>query len=68
MNAVKAGMRPSEAVLGYYRHTYAWVVANPRTLRRPVPYTHPSGAIVWVSLEDRVRRKILRQLAPRKTW
>src|SRR5216684_3372672 len=42
-NAAKAGMRPAEARLGGYRHTYAWVLANPRYLKRPVPYKHPSG-------------------------
>jgi len=36
-NATKAGMRPSEATLGYYRQTFAWVVKNARTLERPVP-------------------------------
>ena len=36
-NARKAGLRPSEATLGYYRHTYAWVLKNARRLRRPIP-------------------------------
>ena len=27
-NAGKAGLRPTEATLGYYRRTYAWVVKN----------------------------------------
>jgi hypothetical protein len=36
-NAGKAGMRPSEAKLGWYRQTYAWVIAKPRYLKRPVP-------------------------------
>ena len=30
-NAAKAGMRPSEATLGGYRQTYAWVLANRET-------------------------------------
>ena len=31
-NAKKAGMRPSEAELGGYRQTYAWVLKKPRIL------------------------------------
>ena len=49
-NARKAGTRPSEAQLGYYRQTYAWVMAKPRYLKRPVPYQHPPGAVIWVRL------------------
>lgn len=58
-------MRPSEAMLGYYRHTYAWVVKNPRRLARPVEYLHPSGAVIWVRLEPGVERKIKFQLRGR---
>lgn len=61
-NAKKAGMRPSEAELGWYRNTYAWVLTNPRYLKRPVPYKHPSGAVIWVSLNSRTQRAIQEQL------
>lgn len=30
-----------------------WVLENPVSLRTPVPYDHPSGAVVWVQLEHR---------------
>jgi len=53
-NAAKAGMTPSEATLGHYRNTYAWVLANPRRFAKPVPYKHPSGAVIWVSLDSKV--------------
>jgi hypothetical protein len=62
-NAKKAGMQPSEANLGWYRKTYAWVLENPRNLKRPVPYQHPQGAVIWVCLDDKVERKILKELA-----
>ena len=62
-NANKAGMRPNEAKLGHYRQTYAWVLEKPRKLKKPVPYKHPSGAIIWVCLDDKVERKILKELA-----
>jgi hypothetical protein len=64
-NAKKAGMRPSEATLGYYRQTYAWVVNNARRLARPVEYRHPSGAVIWVLLEPAVERKIEGQVGPK---
>jgi hypothetical protein len=64
-NAKKAGMRPSEAVLGYYRQTFAWVVERPLKLKRPVPYEHPPGAIIWVRLDGKVEREIRKQLGVR---
>ena len=64
-NAKKAGMKPTEATLGYYRQTYAWVLEKPRILKRPIPYQHPSGAVIWVRLDGKVEREILEQLAGR---
>jgi hypothetical protein len=61
-NAVNAGMRPSEARLGGYRNTFAWVLAKPRYLKKPVPYKHPSGAVIWVCLDGKVERAIRNQL------
>jgi hypothetical protein len=61
-HAEKAGMRPSEAKLGHYRQTYAWVLAKPRRLKTPVPYEHPSGAVIWVNLDQSVERKVTYQL------
>jgi hypothetical protein len=64
-NAKKAGMRPSEATLGYYRQTYAWVLEKPRMLKRPVQYQHPAGAVIWVKLAPGVEREIRKQLGVR---
>jgi len=61
-NGKKAGMRPSEATLGYYRQTYAWVLEKPRLLKQPVPYQHPSGAVIWVRLDGKVVRRISKRL------
>ena len=60
-NAKRAGMHPSEATLGYYKQTYAWVLENASRLKRPVPYKHPSGAVIWVGLETAVEEKIKAQ-------
>jgi hypothetical protein len=61
-NASKAGMRASEAKLGWYRNTYAWVLAKPKYLKKPVPYTHPSGAVIWVSLSGKIQRVVQENL------
>jgi hypothetical protein len=39
-----------------------WVLAKARPLARPVPYRHPSGAVIWVNLEPRVVEQIEAQL------
>jgi len=57
-NASKAGLRHSEAQLGYYLNTYAWVLANVRLLKKPVPYAHQSGAVIWVKLEGDTEQEI----------
>lgn len=33
-----------------YDMTFAWVLKNPETLEKPIPYKHPLGAITWVNL------------------
>jgi hypothetical protein len=65
-NARKAGMPESEVKLGSYRQTFAWVLEKPRKLKWPVPYRHPSGAVIWVRLNGRVEREILDQLPARR--
>ena len=59
-NAAKAGMTASEATLGHYRKTYAWVLANPRLFTKPVLYKHPSGAVIWVNLDSGVQQAVLK--------
>ncbi len=56
-NAPKAGLRRAEAV-SRYKRSYAWVIAKARPLKRPVPYTHPSGAVIWVILGPRTARAV----------
>jgi hypothetical protein len=60
-NARKAGMKPEEAILGHYKTTFAWVLANPQNLNRPVPYKHRSGAVIWVKLDERTERAVQKQ-------
>jgi hypothetical protein len=39
-----------------------WVLAHARPLQKPVQYTHPSGAVVWVNLEPNVAAQVQAQL------
>ena len=41
-----------------YAQTYAWVLRGARRLPSPVPYDHPSGAVIWVRLSDAVRERL----------
>ena len=35
-----------------------WVLRNARRLNMPVPYKHPSGAVIWVNLEPDTAAKV----------
>jgi hypothetical protein len=48
--------RLKEGKLSKYR--YAWVLANPRRLAKPVPYAHPNGAVIWVNLAPEVSAQL----------
>jgi hypothetical protein len=39
--------------------TKPWVLANARPLRQPVPYRHPPGAVIWVTLAPEVVEKVI---------
>ena len=41
-----------------------WVIGDVRPLGRPVPYSHPSGAVIWVNLSADVVAEIDRQGGP----
>jgi hypothetical protein len=45
-----------------YPRTFACVLQNPKRLKRPVPYKHPYGAVIWVSLKPRGERAVLEQI------
>jgi hypothetical protein len=38
-----------------------WVLAGAGALSRPVPYSHPSGAVVWVNLAPEVAAQVMAQ-------
>lgn len=35
-----------------------WVLSNARPLPKPVPYKHPSGAVIWVNIEPDTAAKV----------
>jgi predicted transcriptional regulator len=37
---------------------YAWVLEDVVKLKAPVRYVHPSGAVVWVTLDEETARKV----------
>jgi len=52
----------------------AWVLKNAQRLEKPIPYNHPSGAVIWVKLEPETqtalevalkKQKTVRQIKPR---
>lgn len=59
-NARKLNFRPNEisGPLYYGDRTHAWVMRAAKRLKKPVPYDHPQGAVIWVSLAASVARKI----------
>jgi hypothetical protein len=38
--------------------TRPWVLSAARSLRGPVPYRHPPGAVIWVTLDPEVIAKV----------
>ena len=42
--------RAPDARLQESGYEYAWVLQSVHALRPPVPYPHPSGAVIWVDL------------------
>lgn len=44
-----------------YKNPYAWIIDKDsiKKYENPIPYEHPSGAIIWVNLEGKCDLKIL---------
>ena len=52
--------RMNDPAVAKYR--YAWVLEGARKLRHPVPYKHPSGAVIWVNLASETAAQVLSAL------
>lgn len=59
-NARCLNEKPAElkGPLYYGDHTYAWVLASARKLKKPINYRHPSGAVIWVTLNANLAEKV----------
>ena len=40
-----------------YATTYAWVLRKARRLKKPVPYRHKAGIIIWHPLPDSIAKR-----------
>jgi hypothetical protein len=40
-----------------YEKIYAWQLQNVVRLKKPIPYNHPSGAVIWVLLPDNLEQQ-----------
>lgn len=40
------------------KYRYAWELRSARVLSAPVPYSHPSGAVIWVKLDPETMRRL----------
>jgi hypothetical protein len=47
-----------------YAKTYAWVLKDAKRLPEPVPYEHPTGAVIWVRLAESVVQQIEQAMSP----
>ncbi|SHK65006.1 ASCH domain-containing protein [Tepidibacter formicigenes] len=48
---------PKEKILqnkSKYEGKYAWILSDAKTLKDPIDYNHPRGAVIWVKLKDRL--------------
>lgn len=41
----------------YKDQAHAWVLDRVVAFEQPIPYEHPSGAVIWVTLSDEVPQK-----------
>lgn len=41
------------------KYKHAWVLENARALPNPIPYQHPSGAVIWVNLQPGVVTQLM---------
>lgn len=48
------------------RWNTAWVMKDAQRLAEPIPYEHPSGAVIWVALDEKVQKKLAMALTPQK--
>ena len=56
VNARKAGMKSND-ISRSSLPICAWVLKNPKKLRKPIKYKHPAGAITWVRVREAIKAR-----------
>ena len=51
----KAGLPPGRVLSA---DDYVWVLRDVRRMRTRIPYRHPRGAVTWVLLDAKVRKRL----------
>lgn len=46
------GYKNLDKIVKPYKKIYAWVLDQPVMFEQPISYIHPSGAVIWVKLEN----------------
>jgi hypothetical protein len=47
-----------DEVIKRYPKCYAWELVDVRSINPPVPYDHPSGAVIWVNLSPSTASRV----------
>jgi hypothetical protein len=56
-------MNRADTLAGKFtKWNHAWVLARPIRFEKPIPYRHPSGAVIWVGLTPDVTKAIQRAM------
>jgi hypothetical protein len=62
-NTARHRIPPAEVESGAVDNWHtAWVMKNARRLDKPLPYNHPSGAVIWVALDEATQEKLEKSL------
>jgi hypothetical protein len=54
---------PKDEINENFKWSTAWVLEHACSLKKPVSYCHPAGAVIWVNLNPKVAAAIKRQIA-----
>jgi len=59
----KACIPDKNIITGFYKNPHAWHIENAYRLTNPVRYSHPKGAVIWVSLSQDVQAELATKLS-----
>jgi len=53
---------PADEIREHFKWRTAWVLHHARPLGKSVPYQHPRGAVIWVSLDPVTTKMVEEQI------